>query len=73
MGCGNISLYNCQDFEDDSAVKCMLVFFYHAYNLKRRNKFVRPIINAIVTLELFLEHLLIVAILQNVSFWYPNF
>ena len=41
-------------------------FFYHAYNLKRRNKFVRPIINAIVTLELFLEHLSIVAILQNV-------
>ena len=52
--------------EDHSAVKCMLVFFYHAYNLKRRNKFVRPIINAIVTLELFLEHLSIVAILQNV-------
>ena len=41
-------------------------FLYHAYNLKRRNKFVRPIINAIVTLELFLEHLSIVAILQNV-------
>ena len=52
--------------EEYSAVKCMLDFFYHAYNLKRRNKFVRPIINAIVTLELFLEHLSIVAILQNV-------
>ena len=32
----------------------------------RRNKFVRPIINAIVTLELFLEHSSIVAIVQNV-------